>query len=101
MDIKREVTVGYTTDANAMVTVKPNDGNGIEIVYKDVSGVIPQFVRKRTKQVEDYINSICEENGVKDAYFYIEDAASLDCTIKHFISDALAKATAEEQRRFN
>lgn len=94
MDIRREVTSGYTTEGNATVTVKQNDIKGIEIEYSDVSGLIPQYIKTRRVKIEGFVKDTCAKYDVQDAYFIIEDCASYDFSMKHFIDDALQKAIA-------
>lgn len=91
MEIKKSAVAGTLESSDAMVTVEPNEGNGIEFELN--SAVIHQYGHSIRKTVLQTLENL----GVSDVKISVVDKGALDCTIKARVEGAVFRAVEQKE----
>lgn len=91
MVIEKNAVAGTLESSDAMVTVEPNENQGIEFELDSV--VLHQFGRSIRKTVMETL----ERLDVKDVRIRIVDKGALDCTIKARVEGAVFRAAGQKE----
>ena len=91
--IKKSAMAGTMESSDVLVTVEPNEGQGIEFELDSV--VLHQFGHSIKKTVLETL----EQLDVKDVRIHMVDKGALDCTIKARLEGAIYRA-AEQKENF-
>ena len=89
MEIKKSAVAGTLESSDAMVTVEPNEGQGIEFELN--SAVIHQYGHSIRKTVLQTLKNL----GVSDVKISVVDKGALDCTIKARVEGAVFRAAEQ------
>ena len=91
MEIKKSAVAGTLESSDAMVTVEPNEGQGIEFELN--SSVIHQYGHSIRKTVLQTLENL----GVSDVKISVVDKGALDCTIKARVEGAVFRAAEQKE----
>ena len=91
MEIKKSAVAGTLESSDAMVTVEPNEGQGIEFELN--SAVIHQYGHSIRKTVLQTLKNL----GVSDVKISVVDKGALDCTIKARVEGAVFCAAEQKE----
>ncbi|SFP34419.1 citrate lyase subunit gamma (acyl carrier protein) [Oscillibacter sp. PC13] len=86
MKIKKEASAGTATKNDALITISPRDGEGIEVELKSIVKV--QF----GDQLIAAAKGMAQEMGVTSALIKIEDKGALDYVIRARVEAAVLRA---------
>lgn len=86
MKLKKIAIAGTLESCDVLVTIEPNEGNGIELSIQ--SSVLKQYGRRIKKVVLETLNNL----EVTDAKVSIVDKGALDCTIKARVEGAVYRS---------
>jgi len=81
---------GTLESSDIMISIEPNEGNGIEIELK--STVENQF----GNQIRKVIQEVLEQLGVSDAKVTANDRGALDCTIRARLTTAVNRVSEQK-----
>lgn len=81
---------GTLESSDIMISIEPNEGNGIEIELK--STVENQF----GNQIRKVIREVLEQLGVSDAKVTANDRGALDCTIRARLTTAVNRGSEQK-----
>ncbi len=86
MELKKPAIAGTTESSDAMITVMPNGGAGIQIQIDSV--VFEMF----GASIEHTVHEVLEEFDVHDAEVTVVDKGALDCTIRARLQCAICRS---------
>lgn len=87
MKIKKSAVAGTMESGDVMVTIRPNQGQGIQIDLQ--STVEKQFGKQIRKVVEETVKGF----EICDAKVTVVDKGALDCTIRARVSAVVHRAS--------
>jgi citrate lyase subunit gamma (acyl carrier protein) len=88
--VKQAAIAGTLESSDVMVTVKPNDKNGLDIGIQSV--VITMFGDSIRAVVDDVLSRF----DVKDAVVELNDKGAVDCVIRARVEAALCRASTTD-----
>ena len=91
VEIKKSAVAGTLESSDAMVSVEPNEGHGIEFELN--SAVIHQYGHSIRKTVLQTLENL----GVSDVKISVVDKGALDCTIKARVEGAVFRAAEQTE----
>lgn len=89
MMIKKPAVCGTLESSDVQITIRPNEGKGIEIELDSVVKTI--FGDEILKTVRE----VLEEFGVEDAEVSLVDKGALDCVIRSRMQAVILRASGE------
>ena len=90
MEIKKPAVCGTLESSDIQITLRPNEGRGIEIELDSVVKAI------FGKAIEDTVRDVLREFGVTDALVSMVDKGALDCVIRARMEAAILRASGEK-----
>lgn len=87
-DILQRATAGTLESSDAYVEIEPNE-NGLEIRLESV--VLQQF----GQDIEQSVQAVLLQYGIKDARISIVDRGALDCVIRARVETAIRRGKGE------
>ena len=91
MEIKKPAVAGTLESSDAMVTVEPNEGCGIEFELDSV--VMHQY----GDSIRHTVMETLERLGVRDVCIRIVDKGALDCTLKARVECAVFRSSGQTE----
>lgn len=88
MKLTKVGEAGSADSGDILVTVAPNEAQGIQIELTGKAVILKQFGR----QIKETIRKTVEDNGLENVTITAKDNAALDCTIKARVRAALQRA---------
>ena len=86
MELKKPAMAGTTESSDVMITLRPNDGKGIEIdLQSDVAVMFGDAI-------EQTVRTVLAEFDVKDAFVSVVDKGALDFAIRARMQCAICRA---------
>lgn len=89
MEIKKPAICGTLESSDIQVTIRPNEGGGVEIELESVVKAI------FGDAIEETVREVLDELEVKDAHVALVDKGALDCVIRSRMQAAILRACGE------
>ncbi len=90
MKILKPAVCGTLESSDIQVTIRPNDGNGIEI---DLESVVKTIFGD---EIEATVKEVLQEFGVTDVQVTLVDKGALDCVVRARMQAAILRASGEK-----
>lgn len=90
MKILKPAVCGTLESSDIQVTIRPNDGNGIEI---DLESVVKTIFGD---EIEATVKEVLQEFRVTDALVTLVDKGALDCVVRARMQAAILRASGEK-----
>ncbi len=86
LELKQPAIAGTLESSDVMITIRPNEGNGIFVnIESDVKGMF-------SDAIEETVRKVLEEFDVRDAVVDVNDRGALDFAIRARMECAVCRA---------